>query len=1531
MSSVDNRIVNMQFNNQQFQAGAAESIKSLNDLEQTIGSMGNTAGLDSMGSSVDEVASRFSALQIIGVSALATLASKATSAALDLGKNLLGSITDTILGAGKDRAIALEQAKFQFRGLGLDVEKTMASALEAVKGTAYGLQEAATLAAQFGGSGIKAGKEMTGALRGVSGIAAQTGRSYSEIGQVVAGIAGVGRVTTQDLMQFGVRGLNVAAAMAKQLGKTEQEVRLMVSNGEISFPQFAKLMDKAFGKNATKANETYTGSLANVKAALSRIGADIAAPRLEALKNIFNALTPVIDKVHEALMPLFNTLGKAQLKGADAIVKFLGDLKVNKILGPLLEGFQNILAPFKALFQTIGDAWREVFPSTGGGSDIVYKLADAFQLLTTPLAWIADLIPHLAPLFVAFFSAIKIGVTVISAFVSSLSELAQKGKAIGTSIIDGILSGFDGNAIKNQIINFANSIVEWIKGALGIHSPAAELVPVGEAIVLGIAQGIHNMINYIGEAMKKIIGAIFAGIGDLFGGMNAFDWSALFNALLTGGLLLTLRGLAKSLKGFSDTLKGSVDTLLGPFSQMTNTLKTMQTEIKSRIIKTIAISVGILTASLIALSFLNPKKIATGLGALAGIMAQLVGAMAVLGKINPEGLVAMGAAILQISIGIGILSGAIAILGNLGLDTLAKGLGAMAIALGIMVVALKGMTGLGAGLPAAAAAILIMAAAMNVMSTAILALGNMSLETLAKGLGAIAIGLAIFTAALIAITAVGPGAAAAGAGILIVAAAMSVMAGAIGILGSMNLSTLAKGLGAMAIGLTAMVVAIGALTLLGPTVIVSAQAIILVAGAMLILANALKIIGNLSLAQIAAGLGTMAVALALVLAAGAVAISIAPGLIVLGAAVFALGAGAALAGAGMLAAATAFSLLAAVGAAGVSVLVVAINALLALLPTFAFQAATALVVFVETIASLAPRLRVALGEILANVLGTIQDAIPRMQELGTELINALLRILEKAIPKVGNVIQAYITMILKVLRNSIPQIADTALAIVQGILDAFARRLPAIIQSGVDIIVAFIRGIGKAALQIAEAAGQTILDFIHGLTAAINTYAPQIRAAGLELAIAIIDGLTGGILTRGIGLVTDAMRTLASHLPGPFKKILGIESPSKEAHYWGEMIVAGLVNGITNNIRNAVGATIALANAVVAAGDKVVAKAQKESSKKQIAAEKLAAKALVSEKIAKDAERVAKKSPKNKALEKQAEDARRFADKQAKAADKAQKVADAAAQKVSDVQQFRAADDTGKGDILTQRAKDLSDKAIKALAKANAEAQAAKKLQGKERKELLKKAREDAKAAKDLADRSKAANQKANEYYAKSVRARIKALEDAKAAKAEQEAFDASTPAQQAAILKSRADDAQKRSEAAFKASEALVKRAQKLAKTDARKAQRLLDRAEKLADKASQAASDAQNYSEQSQNATSNSNSPNFQLSKSVLEDAASAIDRYTESLQLAEQAAAAAPPVYQFTQNNTSPEALSEAEIYRQSKNLLSAAEIKMGVTGP
>ena len=184
----------------------------------------------------------------------------------------------------------------------------MADASYAVDGTAYSLDAAAKVASQLGASGMRAGEDMRRSLRAVSGVAAMAGSSYEDIGNVFTKVAGQGRLMGDDLLRLSSRGINAAATIAKELNKTEAEVRQMVTEGKVSFKIFSDAMDSAFGEHATAANKTFTGSLSNMKSALGRIGEKFYTPFHQNLITPLNDLRMVINEVNSALTPAFNSL-----------------------------------------------------------------------------------------------------------------------------------------------------------------------------------------------------------------------------------------------------------------------------------------------------------------------------------------------------------------------------------------------------------------------------------------------------------------------------------------------------------------------------------------------------------------------------------------------------------------------------------------------------------------------------------------------------------------------------------------------------------------------------------------------------------------------------------------------------------------------------------------------------------------------------------------------------------------------------------------------------------------------------------------------------------------------------------------------------------------------------------------------------------------------------------------------------------------------------------------------------------------------
>lgn len=372
-ATIDEKVVEMRFDNRNFEKNVKTTMSSLDRLKQKLKLDGATKGLqdvsraannislDHIASGVEQLQKRFSTFGIVGMRVVENV----TDSVISLFKKTNSYITSTIKSGGISRAMNLENANFQLMGL-LKNEKDVAAVMEdvsyGVDGTAYGLDAAAKVASQLAASGMRAGDSMKSALRGISGVAAMTNSSYEDIGRIYTQIAGQGRMMGDQLLQLSGRGMNAAATLAEYLTKvgngakvTEADVRDMVSKGKIDFDTFATAMDETFGEHAKKANETFNGAMSNVKSALSRIGAEFISPLIKQngpLVELLNALRVKINDIKANIGPFAQVFTTGVTRAANALTKFVNGIDVSKIF----EKFSGLNSKWDNLISRITSA-----------------------------------------------------------------------------------------------------------------------------------------------------------------------------------------------------------------------------------------------------------------------------------------------------------------------------------------------------------------------------------------------------------------------------------------------------------------------------------------------------------------------------------------------------------------------------------------------------------------------------------------------------------------------------------------------------------------------------------------------------------------------------------------------------------------------------------------------------------------------------------------------------------------------------------------------------------------------------------------------------------------------------------------------------------------------------------------------------------------------------------------------------------------------------------------------------------------------
>ncbi len=1160
--TIDQKVVEMRFDNAQFEQNVKTSMGTLDDLKKSLNMDGATRGLenvnqaannmtfDKMASGIEALQNRFSTLGIIGMRVIQNL----TDAAMNFVNKGLNFVTDGIVQGGIRRAMNLENAHFQLQGLLKDETKVtavMKNVQDAVDGTAYGLDSAAKAASQLAASGMAAGDDMFKALRGIAGVAAMTNSDYESIADIFTTVAGNGRLMGMQLTQLASRGLNAAATLGEQLGVTEAEVRDMVSKGKIDFQTFANAMDDAFGEHAKKANETFTGSISNIKSALGRIGALFISPLIEQngpVVKLLNAIRERINDVKNALVPLADTFTNFIKNTATKLALFLGDLKIDKsvenfvnIATPLGGALANVFSALISVLKKAGEAFKMVFPEEAVQG--VVKFCEHLKELSKNLKLGEKPAENLRDAFRGFFSIIKLQINFIKAIGDGIGKLASKltglpsnifeiAGAIGrwvTSTVDAI----EQNGILSTVIgNFGETLGDAMYSIRDYLKETDLLQKFGETIS-SVFSKIGSIITGVGPKIKDILGSIGAGISNFL--KNA-KLDMAFDGAILASVFYNFKNILIQVRKFltdADPLRKIKDTV----SQIYDTLFQLEKKLNADYFVTIGAALLMFAASLLILSSIDGKKLAASLGAITVMFAELVGVMKLMGSMNlsdsktfktlQKSLIKIGTALLLLAIALRITAGALKTFAKVAeMDSAWEGFALMATTLMTLIGAMLLVSKLKAKVIAGATAILIMSVALAALAVAIGAFSIVaSMDSVWTGFGLLAATLSVLLVALLALSKMS-------AKILVGAAAMVVMAGALTILGvAIGIFAMAasaksawEGLGLMAVSLGVLLVSLLVLSQMSAKILIGAVAMVVMSGALMVLASAIgefAIVASMSSAW--EGLGLMAAAI-IVLTAACVGLSAIAAPVLVGAAVLLV----------MAAALAAFG-------AGLAVVSATIPAV-----------ALAFSVLGPAIYGLAKSVGLAIAYLMASVGQGLEGVLTGIAD-GIEAI----------IASVGEGIGRGLTGLSEGLSNISESISEVGIS-VGNVGDGIER-----FGNGIRTLEG-IAWISTAAgmLSIAKSMKSLNENKFDGDTTDITNYVNAINSM-----VVTIENLSIRMLTAGRNLASSFGSTL----------VFTIRSYYSSVYSAGQYVVSGFISGINSKTASAVSAARALGNATNAA------------------------------------------------------------------------------------------------------------------------------------------------------------------------------------------------------------------------------------------------------------------------------------------------------------------------------------------------------------
>lgn len=933
----------------------------------------------------------------------------------------------------------------------------------------------------------------------------------------------------------------------------------------------------------------------------------------EDLSTIFGGITPGLNGVESALTFVSEVLSSitsfisSVAKGAHSVIK--GFLSYSNIFKNLKDTVKGIIS----IFSILVTVFKNLFSSTRKSE---YKGLTEFGKI---LGSIVDKI-------LSFTGLVGRAVTSFSEYIKKTDSL----KDIFTTLKDTV------GSVLSPITNIFKKLREAFDSIFSskdsgkqtgdkfkVVEESAEKLSGHLDKIQTVVDGFMQFLKNVGSKTSTAIGPFVDGVKEFVKNADFDKFFKIFNQGLFAGILI---GINKFINGFGKSakdgfgIKDLFKSIKSIFDSLSDCLGELQKNVKANTLKKIAVSVGILAASLLVLSLIDPGKLAVSLGAITTLFGELFGMMAALGglnkssKMNFDGVSTMANNLIKVSSAMLIMSVAFKKLGSMdwkqyavataGLSTILTELtGAMllmsnfngdksvgsfiglAVALTIMggafkslgnmrwseyAVATAGMSTVLAELVGAtlllsnfsgseksAGTLVALAFTLTIMAKAFKSFGSMDWGQYAVATAAMSTVLAELVGATVILSKFNGDKST--AGMLIMAASLTIMAKAFKEFGSMKWSEYAVATAGMSTVLTELV---GAMVLVSKFAGMGGATSLLVASAsIIVLANAFKIFGSLSWEQFAVGVAAMSASLAILLGAAAIA-SLGPvstGLLILAGAIALIGAGALMAGVGLTAFATGLAMLVAIGGTGITVLTTGLMALIALIPAFMAAIGEGLVKLIESFITT-----------LVSSQGTI---LTGFAELILGMLDTILKYLPQFVDRGGKIIAGF----LQGIANNMQNITEAGMDIIINFLNGVAEKADDLVEAGLNIIIALLEGFADNIDDVIDAGVDVIIAFLQG----INDANDRIVQAGWDLIIGIIDGISDSV-EKNMPKLKKAIKrlgeTIKEQILEPLKNIKdkllkkgkeaiqgfinGVQEKIDDVYSWGKSIGNKILNGV---------------------------------------------------------------------------------------------------------------------------------------------------------------------------------------------------------------------------------------------------------------------------------------------------------------------------------------------------------------------------------
>ena len=818
-TTVDERVVSMQFDNGQFERNVSQSMSTLDKLKKALKFEKTAESLDTLSEAtkrldfspmvdgLETVEEKFSAMEVIAVTTLVNI----TNSVVNTGKQLAKSLSVDQIASGWDKynqKIQSVQTIMNSTGMSLEeVNDVLSQLMWFSDETSFSFTDMTQALAQMTASGGKVEK-LIPLITGIANATAFAGKGANEFSRAIYNLNqsyGAGYLNYTDWRSLELAGvdsktlkqviIDTGVAMGKikkgkvtvsNFSQTLKSKWADISVMEAAFGRFSELSQAAYElvKNGEVKLTDGTIFKADVETASDAI--DLLADKFDSIastafmaaqeyKSFSDAISATKDAVSSGWMKTFdivfgnleeskelwtdvgNALWEVFAKGAKARNEMLQGWKDLGGRNSLIQSFWNVWESVGKIITPIKESFRDIFPSVTAEqlADITSKLKD----FTEKLKISDDTAKKFKRTFKGLFSILDIFKKTISAVIKPIGQLigSEGLKNFVNLFLDAAASVGDSLTALNENFDTTN-ISESFSKMVGIVS---DVMNNATEKVEGFGNIISKIASKIGSTTSKVAGEIWETMKTVFGWISEnITATDIFAGLAGGGIFKIAIKLARLVSNIKETLEdgGLMGLIFGG--------KKGDKESSKGIANTFKEILGSVNETL--QSFTSGIKITS---------------------------------VVAIAVAIGILSSALRKISEINVASLIRSLSAVGVLFVMLTKTFSAMNkkladGRGKGLIGASFSLILIATAINTLAKAIEKIGNLQLSAVAKGIVGVGAGLFILVKGIKAIDKIKIPLQTS-MSIIALAKACSILGDALKKFGEMTWGSIARGLAAM--------------------------------------------------------------------------------------------------------------------------------------------------------------------------------------------------------------------------------------------------------------------------------------------------------------------------------------------------------------------------------------------------------------------------------------------------------------------------------------------------------------------------------------------------------------------------------------------------------------------------------------------------------------------------------------------------------------------------------------------------------------